>query len=254
MAAPAPWHSTVDGLLWLHRATSAATLPSQLATRAGLPITIGGLISYREGPVGPYGEIFGAPMMLRGGWLLSHVAFMAVDSSTSIAGGRGNWALPKELAHFDGDPGRPGVVTASGRDWEVRVTATPRPRRLPLAITTRAAQVWADGRVREFSVRIRGRAQLARVDVEHVVASPLADWLADGRHPAVLVAGKHDVSPPVRMRGEGRSASADPAAALAMSDEFESSRWWTAAAVAHRLRLSRSRPQGRRRCPLKPAA
>ena len=197
---PAPWHSTVDGLLWLHRATPAATLPSQLATRAGLPITIGGLISYREGPVGPYGEIFGAPRMLRAGWLLSHVAFMAVDSSASVAGGRTNWALPKELAHFDGDPGRPGVVTASGEGWEVRLTATPRPRRLPLSITMRAAQVWADGRIGEFSVRIRGRAQLARVDVEHVIASPLADWLAEGRHLAVLVSGRQDVSPPVLLR------------------------------------------------------
>lgn len=187
----------MDGLLWLHRATSAAALPSQLLPRAGLPITIGGLISYREGPVGPYGEIFGAPIMLRGRRLLSHVAFMAVDSSASVAGGRGNWALPKELAHFDGDPGRAGVVTARGENWEVRVTATPRPRRLPLTITIRCAQVWADGRVREFAVRIRGRAQLARVDVEHVVASPLADWLAGGRHLAVLVSGKQDVSPPL---------------------------------------------------------
>ncbi len=202
MIPPAPWHSKVDGVLWLHRATPAATLPSQLATRAGLPITIGGLISYRAGPVGPYGEIFGAPMMLRAARLLSHVAFMAVDSSTSVAGGRANWALPKELAHFDGDPGRPGVVTASGKDWEVRITATPRPRRLPLTVTMQAAQIWADGRVGEFSVRIRGRAQLARVDVEHGVASPLADWLADGRHPALLVSGKQDVSPPVLTRGD----------------------------------------------------
>ena len=187
-------------MLWLHRATPAARLPSQLAARAGLPVTIGGLISYREGPVGPYGEIFGAPMMLRSAWLVSHVAFMAVDSSASVAGGRANWALPKELARFGGDPGRPGVLTASGENWELRVTATARRRRLPLSITMRAAQVWADGVVREFSVRIRGRAQLARVDVEHVVASPLAGWLAGGRHPAVLVSGKQDVSPPVRMR------------------------------------------------------
>src|SRR5204862_5861644 len=50
MAIPGPpWHSEVDALLWLHRALPAAraALPPQLAARAGLPITMGGLISYR---------------------------------------------------------------------------------------------------------------------------------------------------------------------------------------------------------------
>ena len=196
--APAPWRSSVDALLWLHPATSAARglLPPQLAARAGVPLTIGGLISYRDGPVGPYGEVFGAPVMLRGAPMLSHVAFMAVDSAASVAGGRGNWALPKELADFDGDPGRPGSVTVRGDGWELRVTTTARPHRLPMSMTMRAAQVWADGLVRTFSVRMRGRARLGRVEVEHVVASPLGGWLVEGRHLAVLVSGRQDASPP----------------------------------------------------------
>jgi acetoacetate decarboxylase len=195
---PAPWHSSVDALLWLHPAARAAreVLPPPLAGRAGLPVTIGGLISYRDGPVGPYGEIFGAPLMLRGGLMLSHVPFMAVDSAASVAGGRGNWALPKELAEFDGDPGGPGPVTARGEGWVVRVTTTARARRLPMALTMRAAQVWADGHVRTFSVTMRGRVRLARVEVEYLAASPLADWLVEGRHLAVLLSGRQDVSPP----------------------------------------------------------
>jgi hypothetical protein len=197
---PAPWRSSVDALLWLHPATPAARglLPPQLAARAGTPVTIGGLISYRDGPVGPYGEVFGAPVMLRGAPLLSHIAFMAVDSAASVAGGRGNWALPKELADLDGDPGRPGAVTARGDGWQLRITTTARARRLPMTMTMRAAQVWADGRVRTFSVRMRGRARLARVKVEHVAASPLGDWLVEGRHLAVLLSGRQDVSPPSR--------------------------------------------------------
>jgi hypothetical protein len=195
---PAPWHSSVDALLWLHPAAPAARglLPPQLAARAGPPVTVGGLISYREGPVGPYGEVFGAPVMLRGAPMLGHIPFMAVDSAASIAGGRGNWALPKELAEFDGDPGRPGAVTARGEGWALRITTTARAHRLPMTMTMRAAQVWADGRVRSFSVRMRGRARLAGVEVEHLVASPLADWLVEGRHLAVLVSGRQDVSPP----------------------------------------------------------
>jgi hypothetical protein len=195
---PAPWHSSVDALLWLHPAARAArgVLPPQLSARAGPPVTVGGLISYREGPVGPYGEVFGAPVMLRGAPMLSHIPFMAVDSAASVAGGRGNWALPKELADFEGDPGLPGAVTARGEGWELRITTTARAHRLPMTMTMRAAQVWVDGQVRTFSVRMRGRARLARVEVEHLVASPLAEWLVEGRHLAVLVAGRQDVSPP----------------------------------------------------------
>ena len=195
---PAPWRSSVDALLWLHPAVRAARglLPPQLAARAGLPFTIGGLISYRDGPVGPYGEVFGAPVMLRGAPMLSHVPFMAVDSAASVAGGRGNWALPKELADFDGDPGMPGAVTVRGDGWELRVTTTARARRLPMMLTMQAAQVWADGQVRTFSVTMRGRARLARVEVEHLTDSPLGDWLVEGRHLAVLVSGRQDVSAP----------------------------------------------------------
>jgi hypothetical protein len=205
----APWHSAIDALLWFHAATPAARamLPEQLAARAGLPITIGGLISYRDGPVGPYGEVFGAPVMLRGGPLLSHVAFMAVDSELSLAGGRGNWALPKVLASFEGDPGRPGTVAASGDGWALRVTTTARRRHVPFWGVLTCAQVWQDGRVREFAVRMRGRARLARADVEHGDESSLTGWLAAGRHSAILISGTQDVSAPRPPSGGGDDAA-----------------------------------------------
>jgi hypothetical protein len=188
----------VHALLWCHRATPAAggELPHQVAARGGLPITVGGLISYLDGPVGPYGEIFGAPLVLRPVPPVSHVAFMAVDSPASAGGGRRNWALPKVLASFDGEPGRPGTVTARGDGWDVRVSATARARRFRAVATIRCAQLWPDGVVREFSVRMRGPAQLARVEVEHRVASPLSRWLANGRHVGVVISGTQDVSTP----------------------------------------------------------
>lgn len=194
---PAPWHSTVDVLFWGHRATPAArgVLPAQLMSRAGAPLTTGGLLSYREGPVGPYDEVFGSPVMLGGALLLSHVPFVAVSSEASIRGGRRNWALPKELAQFDGAVGRPGVVTARGDGWALRVTTTARRHRFAVWMPIRAAQVWPDGQVREFSAQIRGTARLARVDVEHLITSPLGDWLAEGRHMAMLISGTQDVWP-----------------------------------------------------------
>jgi hypothetical protein len=194
---PAPWRSEIDAVLWWHRATPAARtrLPSALAGRAGLPVTLGGLIAYRRGPVGPYREVFGAPVLLRGGATLTHVAFMAVDSAPSVGGGRANWALPKELAWFDGDAGRPGRVTARGDDWAVTVTTRARRRSVPAYGRFASAQVWPDGAVRAFTVRVRGRAWAGSVDVEHPAGSPLAAWLAAGRHPAVLVSGVQVVGP-----------------------------------------------------------
>jgi hypothetical protein len=44
-------------------------------------------------------------------------------------------------------------------------------------------------------VRMRGRARLALAEVRHMAPSALRGWLADGRHPAVLIAGTQDVSP-----------------------------------------------------------
>lgn len=195
---PAPWHSVVEALVWFHAATPAArgALPPRLASRAGIALTIGGLIDYRDGPVGPYREILGSPMMLRGAPPLSHVAFMAVDSEISVAGGRRNWALPKVLASFTRDPERAGAVIVSGDGWELCVTATARARRLPFHARLQCSQVWPDGRARDFSVRMRGRARLARVDVRHGVASSLRGWLSEGRHRAVVISGTQEVSAP----------------------------------------------------------
>ena len=196
MIPAAPWRSVIDAVLWCHPATPAArdALAPELSERAGLPITLGALVAYREGPVGPYDEIVGAPMLLRP--LVAHVPFIAADSAPSIAGGRGNWALPKVLARFDGDVGRPGRATARGEGWAVAVTTTARRRRLPFAGTFRCVQVWPDGTPRAFSVRVRGRARLGHAEVEHEAASPLAAWLVAGRHPAILLSGIQDVLAP----------------------------------------------------------
>lgn len=194
----APWRSVVDALLWVHPATPAAraALPQQLASRNGIAITIGGLIRYRDGPVGPYDEVFGAPLVLRMVPPLSHVAFMAVDSQRSVLGGRQNWALPKELATVEGRPGQPGTVVAAGEGWRLRATATARRRRFPFFAGFHCAQVWRDGVTREFSVWMRGRARLGHVEIGHGTPSPLAQWLAEGRHQAILVCGTQDVSAP----------------------------------------------------------
>jgi Acetoacetate decarboxylase (ADC) len=197
-APPAPWRSEVDALVWWHRAApgARAALPAALAARARVPLTLAGLVAYRAGPVGPYREVLASPVLLRGRPGLAHVPFMAVDSPASLAGGRANWALPKVLAAFSGTPGRSGTVAVRGEGWALAVTARARRRALPAWGMGTCAQVWPDGEVRAFSVRMGGWARLASVEVRHDADSPLAAWLLPGRHPAVLLSGRQVVSPP----------------------------------------------------------
>jgi hypothetical protein len=164
---PAPWTSQIDAVVWLQRA----------------PLALAGLISYREGPVGPYGEAFLAPLGARG----AQVMFMAVDSEQSMAGGHRNWALPKEMARFDGDPGTPGHVTVTGDGWAWDVTTRARGRSFPALGLYVVAQPWPDGVVRPFRVTVRGRARLGSVHVE-----------GRGRRAAVLISGRQVVGPPAR--------------------------------------------------------
>jgi hypothetical protein len=192
-----PWRSRVDAVLWWHPTAPASRglVPAELGRP--LPVALGGLIAYREGPVGPYGELFAAVGVLRGARAAGHVPFMAVDSAASIAGGRANWALPKEACTFAGaDPGRPGRLGARGEGWELSATARRRPRRLPLAAAGACAQLWPDGIVRTFGVTLRGSAWAGSVEVVPAPGSAPAAWLAPGRHPALLLSGAQVVGPP----------------------------------------------------------
>src|SRR5215210_2574037 len=151
---PPPWDSTIEAVLWWQRSGPAvrAALPAPLQGSAVLGITIGGLISYRTGPVGPYRELFAAPLLLRRGRLVAHVALMAVDSTASIAGGRRNWALPKELAGFEADPARPERTTVSGDGWSTAVATSVRRRRVPSWAPFACVQAFPDGAGRSFVV------------------------------------------------------------------------------------------------------
>jgi hypothetical protein len=201
---PAPWRSEIDALLWWHRPAAPdagaapdapAAVPESLRGWRALPVAVGGLVAYRSGPVGPYAEVFAGRVLLRAGRPHAHVAFMAVDSEASIAGGRANWALPKEAARFEGAPGRPGRVRASGDGWAIVVEAAARAPRLPAWVTLPCVQVWPDGRAGAFSVRVLGTACLAEARVAREPPSAPAAGPAAGRHLAVLVSGRQTVTP-----------------------------------------------------------
>jgi hypothetical protein len=201
----APWCCEARAVIW--------------ASRAGRGVSLGGLIAYRVTPVGPYQEIFAAPIVLRAGGPVARVVLMAVDSAASRAGGRHNWALPKVLACFDRVP---GGATVRGEGWEVTVTARARRRWIPVRARGRCVQPWPDGRVRDFAMRIRGRASLATVEVCHY-APLLTRWLPAGQHLAVAFDGTVDLMPP--RDGKRRGWAAMPADADARPSWLPASAW-----------------------------
>ncbi len=104
---PAPW--TLTGEAWivpqLQRAGDvAAYVPLGCSIVSWRGWTPGGYVcvDYHTSPVGPYREILFVPALVRRGWQWGfHISHIYVDSAASVAGGRGNWWLPKNLLAFD---------------------------------------------------------------------------------------------------------------------------------------------------------
>lgn len=190
-SAPAPWTARCQAVAWLGRggAAAAGALPPTMRGARALGVA-GAFVRYLDTPVGAYDEVLGLVAAREGRNAWGTVTFMAVDSPTSLVGGRVNWAMPKTLADFSGDPAALGPVSASsvhGPRW--RVTAAPRPfgPSLPVRIRSIARQEFADGRVGSSLLTGRGRVRLALVRVGVDSDGPLPGWLRPGRHLGVVV-------------------------------------------------------------------
>lgn len=175
----APWTCRCDAIVWCSRPSGSAGAEPKLAV-------FGALLSYHASPVGAYREIQG----LRGG-LSRHgprvtVPFIAVDSPASQLGGRQNWALPKELAEFTGQPAA-GTMTAAGAGWTVSATARALGPWLPIRLAGHLEQPWPDGRWRTATLTGRAAARPALVRVAVRSTDGLAGWLRPGRHLGLLI-------------------------------------------------------------------
>jgi hypothetical protein len=183
-APPAPWECACEAVVWVARATRAAAraIGTDLP-RSGPPlVVIGGLVRYLNTPVGAYDEVLGAIGFLHGRRPHGTVPFIAVDSPASLVGGRSNWALPKSLASFDGDPEPGSTFSAQGAGWRVAATIRSRGPSAPTRFAGRLAQVWPDGLPRESVLRGRATARPALIRVEVESDGPLAGWLRPGWH------------------------------------------------------------------------
>jgi hypothetical protein len=195
-APPAPWRARADAIIWWARPDRAAAA----AIRAALPpalrrasplTTITALLSYTYTPVGAYDEILTLLVLRQGGTVFTHVPFIAVSSPASVVGGRANWALPKTLATFSGQPIDNTAMAANGTDWQVTATAHARGPELPFLLPplSKLVQLDAHGQTVAARVRATGRARLAQVTVEVTAPSGLEAWLPRGRCNGLLCQG-----------------------------------------------------------------
>ncbi|MFL6129293.1 MAG: hypothetical protein ACJ73E_09535 [Mycobacteriales bacterium] len=183
---PPPWRLRTRAVVWVARGR-----PRPAPQRAW-PVTVGAVVDYLDGPVGPYREVFGAVLLRRLGLPTVHVPFIAVDSLPSLRAGRAHWKLPKALAGFTGSVR--DRVRVDGAGWSVEVAARAYGPRLPAAAPVRSAQ--GD---RWTLVTVRGTVRAALVTVD-ASGPALGSWLGSGRH-AGFVADGHVVVHPAGPAG-----------------------------------------------------
>ncbi|GGF15840.1 acetoacetate decarboxylase family protein [Williamsia phyllosphaerae] len=119
--SPAPWLIEGTGFFFSARArrSDRDLLPPALARRARPLLRLGFGVRYSHTPVGTYNELGGAIVYARPDGVFGHIPFLPVDSAATMRGGRENWALPKVLATFTGDPVGSSAFTAAGEGWSV---------------------------------------------------------------------------------------------------------------------------------------
>lgn len=159
----APWTLSGESLIALIRVEEPlSNLPHGLRRVPG-PVLVAA-VCYTGSPVGPYLELaIGEPARLgvRVGWC---VTTMCVDSPESRLGGRLNWGFPKQLGEL--------VWQRDGAERELRwpergivVRGRGTGPALPGLVPVRTLQRRNDGPV-VVPGRLRGRARLARIEVE----------------------------------------------------------------------------------------
>lgn len=189
--APAPWECHCSALLWLGRGGRAAAgaLPPALGGSPALA-TVGAFVRYTDTPVGAYDEVLGMVASRTGLRPWGNVAFMSVDSQTSLVGGRTNWAMPKTLARFNGELGDGQLITGEGSgevSWSVSATPRVKGPAIPLKLKSTARQQFADGRVGDSELVFAGKVRPALVTVGVSSAGPLPTWLRSGLHVGIFI-------------------------------------------------------------------
>jgi hypothetical protein len=152
---------------------SRAFAPPELAGRYSGLYSVVVVVDYEDTPVGAYREIFIAPGAYRffDGRKYLSITKIYVSTMASVVNGRANWGIPKELADFAIDRGKPGHETYTaaigGRSFfEMELKSYPpslpaSSRFMPPRMLHFAQLL--DGRVFRFRLSLSGSMRFARV-------------------------------------------------------------------------------------------
>lgn len=181
---PAPWRLEGSGLILLLRRDTAERDPRWYAmpdsgevARPGIGLLI--FADYWRSEAGPYRELLFIPGRFRAdGRLLWSITRILVSSPESVAGGRGNWGIPKELGAFtllrDADGSRRLHVAQEG---ETVAELSWRPRGVEIPVSTRLVPAplrtlvqTRDGR--EFRLVPSARGTMGGARIERLQADP----------------------------------------------------------------------------------
>jgi len=159
-APAAPWRVTARTLFWTDRPADRA--------RSAIEAVVPEEVSAGATPIATLGAL--------------------IHSPASIVGGRTNWALPKTLANFDGQPANRVPMIATGGGWCVEATPTARRLAVPLLVPKFLALVQLGPHRTVWSVRPSsyGMARPARTDVRVSAQSTLRDWFPSGMRPSAV--------------------------------------------------------------------
>lgn len=184
---PEPWDLTGTGTVttWRVPVADLPQLPAGVRPAAvrGTAVATTAFVRYDERGLMAYDELLAAVLVRHGRGLGLSITQIWVDSETSMAGGRGLWGIPKDLATF----GELYAGTAAGPIASCALVRRRGPAvRLPLPLRGPVVQT-LDGRTVASPVRASGRVRAARTAWTFDAAGPLA-WLRGARQVTSLVA------------------------------------------------------------------
>jgi hypothetical protein len=116
---PAPWQLTGSGVIIFFPSDKKRVLESGILSPEDAAAFRGGfgavmLVHYEKADCGPYDELLYIPGLFEhNGRKYQRITKIFVSSKESVEWGRRNWAIPKELAHFDWRQGE--------REWHIDV-------------------------------------------------------------------------------------------------------------------------------------
>lgn len=175
---PAPWRLEGSGLLLLLKTSAAACDPRWYAmpgtdelARSGLGLLM--FVDYQRSDAGPYRELLFIPGRFQCGQRRSwSVTRILVSSAESVAGGRSNWGIPKQLGEFclSGGPGdlleigvSQGGQPVADIAWQRKGPALPVTTALVPAALRTLIQI-LDGKQFQLAPSASGRIGAARLD------------------------------------------------------------------------------------------